>query len=298
MSLVTDLKAIIATSIDMHVHIGPEVIPRRYTVQSLAASETGALAGAVLKNHFYPTAALAQSSPEFTEFGAVVLNWPVGGLNSEAIRASALISDNPIVVWLPTIHAAQFLDNSEYELAPEWLSGKAMALRRARDIRGITLFANNGLSDALSEAAQNVAKTVRDFGAVLATGHVSFDEAAAIASYALEIGVRAVIVTHPVYQRIAMPIAVQQDLAKRGCYMEVCYSMYSLDDIPVRKLADQIKAIGPKQTILSSDVGQLSSESPSEALVKFCQLLLQQDIPVKWLEMMLVTNPRQILGVK
>ena len=52
------LNNMITRAIDLHVHIGPEIIPRKYTAQSLADAERGKIAGCVLKNHFYPTAGM------------------------------------------------------------------------------------------------------------------------------------------------------------------------------------------------------------------------------------------------
>jgi hypothetical protein len=74
--------------------------------------------------------------------------------------------------------------------------------------------------------------------------------------------------------------------------------MYSIDNISIERLARQITSIGPERTILSSDVGQLQSASPSEALLQFCKLLVKGGIPVKWIETMLVTNPQAILEGK
>ena len=53
--------------------------------------------------------------------GSVTLNNYVGGLNPDAIYASAKISDYPIVVWFPTINSENFLKRSKYEIPPEWL---------------------------------------------------------------------------------------------------------------------------------------------------------------------------------
>ncbi len=286
------LRDIICRSIDMHVHVGPEVIPRRYDPTTLRMSETGLLAGAVLKNHFYSTVPAVNESQAFAEYGAVVLNWAMGGLNAEAVRAAGYIAKRRFVVWLPTINAANFLAKSEYELAPEWCSGQNIQPRKAADVQGISVLDENG---RLTEAAKDVALAVSETGAILATGHISEKESIAMADFALDCGVSAVIVTHPVYQRIAIPLASQRRLAAKGCYMEVCYSMFSIDGISIKRLSTQIRNVGPDRTILSSDVGQLKSVSPSEALLIFCMLLVKEGIPVKWIETMLVTNPRNIL---
>ncbi|MGH7241480.1 MAG: DUF6282 family protein [Candidatus Saccharimonadales bacterium] len=291
MNQITD---IVRRSIDMHVHIGPEIIPRRYTAQTLLAEESGNLAGAVLKNHFYPTVPFAVSNAQMNEYGAIVLNWSVGGLNPEAVRAMSLISPGKFVVWLPTIHAANFLEQSEFEIAPEWCSGVDMQPRLASEVAGIRVTDDAGV---LSLEATAVVDAIAEAGAVLATGHVSVEETVAVARYARKKSVP-VVLTHPIYQRINMPVDTQQELASLGCYIEVCYSMYSIDGIALDRLAEQIQSIGPEQVILSSDVGQMKSVSPSEALVDFATLLVNRGIPVKWIEKMLVDNPKKLLEGK
>lgn len=290
------LKAIVRQTIDIHVHVGPEVIPRRYDVKSLAKAEKNKLAGAVAKNHFYPTIPMVVnvSNKVFKLMGSITLNWPVGGLNPEAIKAASYISDQPFFVWLPTIHAANFLANSRYEIAPEWCSGKRIFARRASDVQGISLLNQDGkLSTQAKEVAKAVAANTR---AILATGHVSAEESVLMVTYAQQVGVKAILITHPIYQKINMPISTQRKLASRGCFIEICYSMYALDGISIEKITQQIKTLGPEQIILSSDVGQLNSKSPSEALAEFASLLIKQQIPVEWLKIMLVDNPRRLLS--
>ena len=46
--------------IDMHVHIGPEFLRRKYSAASLAAEARREGFGVVMKNHFQPTTAPGQ----------------------------------------------------------------------------------------------------------------------------------------------------------------------------------------------------------------------------------------------
>jgi len=92
-----------------------------------------------------------------------------------------------------------------------------------------------------------------------------------------------------------MPIKIQKELASLGAFIEQCYSMYSIDKVPIEKIAKQIKTIGAKYCILSSDVGQKFSPSPSQALKISAKLLLKNGITIKELETMLVDNPRKII---
>ncbi len=111
-------------------------------------------------------------------------------------------------------------------------------------------------------------------------------------------GITKIIVTHPIYQRIAMPLEVQQELArKEGVYIEQCYSMYLIDDIPLKEIAMQIKAIGAEKCLLTSDMGQINSPSPSQAIKTFTELLKEQGITEQELMVMGEVNPRKLLGL-
>lgn len=291
----TSLSLLIKRAIDLHVHVGPEVIPRKYTAVTLAAAEQGKLAGAVLKNHFYPTVTtIAQDKQaECRLTPGLVLNNFVGGLNADAVYAMSLVADGPFVVWFPTVHAEQFLRSGEYEIAPEWVADKTLKLRPANQVKPV-IVSRNG---QLVPQAKNVIKAVSQSNAVLATGHISWQESELVALEAKRQQVRAVIVTHPIYQRIAMPLPAQRRLTRLGCYMEHCFSMYALDGIPITEIVKQIKTLGARYCVLSSDVGQAFSPSPSQALAKFAQLLLAEGISMDELETMLVVNPRRILGI-
>ena len=102
-SLVSEL---LEGSFDLQVHAGPDP----YQERRLDALETARyaheteMAGCVLKSHHYPTGALARTLcrvyPGLMVIGAIVLNWEVGGCNSDAVEAAARIGTK--VVWMPT----------------------------------------------------------------------------------------------------------------------------------------------------------------------------------------------------
>lgn len=280
----------------MHVHIGPEIIPRKYTTDKLIRDEKGKIGGFVLKNHFYPTQPFINeisNSKGLKFFGGVVLNNSVGGLNSEAILASRLITDKPFTVWFPTINAKNFLSQNKYEIPPEWVNNKQFVGRRADSIIPVTTTKNN----KLTKEAIGVLKQVKQSGAILATGHLSWRESVLLTNNAIELGVKNIIITHPIYQTINMPVTVQKYLAKKGCFIEQSYSMYSIDNIPISRIAKQIKEIGYKSVILSSDVGQRLSPPPSRALYDFAIFLKREGISEEALFYMLVTNPKKLLKI-
>lgn len=291
------LKDIIKQAIDIHLHIGPEIIPRKYTVRKFVNEESGKIGGAVLKNHFYPTQPFINEVKETRGLkisGSIVLNNSVEGLNPEVIYASSLLSDKPIVVWFPTINAENFLKRSEFEIAPEWVNRKDFLARKAKDIKPVIVVKNK----RLTKSVITVLQMIKRCNAILATGHISWKESVLLANKAISMGVKKIVITHPIYQRIRMPIGIQKELAKKGCFIEQSFSMYSIDKIPIKTIARQIKEVGSKFVILSSDVGQTFSPPPSVALNRFGLLLKKEGINENDLYTMMVINPKKLLSIE
>lgn len=117
--------------IDLHVHVGPEIVPRRYMPADLAKDLRAYRMGAVVKNHFIPTTYLLSGTDAWDVLtGSVVLNTFTGGLHPDAIRnAISGMKQNAqqrhpderrIVVWMPTISAKAHLDYYGRDLDPAW----------------------------------------------------------------------------------------------------------------------------------------------------------------------------------
>lgn len=293
--LMMQLRELIPKAYDLHVHIGPEIIPRRYTAQSLVQQETGRIAGMALKNHFFSTVPLIseQKTTDLALIGSVVLNTFVGGLNPDAIYAASTIANNTFIVWFPTMSSAQFLKESEWEIAPEWIGNKNVVSRKASCLGGITLCTAEG---TLTQQTMSVLKSIQSTGAILATGHISWEESRILVKKAYTMGITQIIITHPIYQRIQMPLDIQQELVACGAVMEHCFSMYSIDKIPISSIARQIKHIGANNCILSTDVGQTFSPSPSEALYIFATLLMKEGITVDEITTMIIRNPFRLIN--
>jgi predicted metal-dependent phosphotriesterase family hydrolase len=139
-----------------------------------------------------------------------------------------------------------------------------------------------------------VLEAVKECGAILATGHLAWQDSYELIKRANKLALEKIIITHPIYQKIAMPVDIQKDLAALGAKIEHCYSMYSIDKVPVRSIASQIKSVGAGNCILSSDVGQSFSKSPSEALAEFIPLLYSAGITTEEAAVMLIDNPSSL----
>ena len=110
--------------LDMHVHVGPEYLQRRYSAQALMDEGRREGFGAVMKNHFQPTTAWVSQAvrpDDKVRFaGAIVLNAAVGGVDDQGIRSAMsgwkrdVRAPDPerggAVVWMPTLSSEAHLN--------------------------------------------------------------------------------------------------------------------------------------------------------------------------------------------
>ena len=100
------VEALLKGAFDFRIHTGPEPDGERRTnyLEAGRDSYEAEMAGFVLMKHRHPTAlaayALNRMYPGFNAVGSIVLNASVGGLNPDAVEASAKLGAK--VVWMPT----------------------------------------------------------------------------------------------------------------------------------------------------------------------------------------------------
>ena len=210
--------------------------------------------GFVLKSHDYPTAPLAYALnrmyPGLEVAGAVVLNDAVGGLNPSAVQAAADL--NARVVWMPTF-SADFYRASHGQGS------------------GISLWAQAG---ALRPEVTEVLDIVAHSGMVLASGHVSPEEAIELFSRAAEQGVSRMVATHPA--GIATDGQIRE-MVSLGAYIEYTFlaCMPSRMTMTVAALAAAIRETGPDHCVLTTDFGQPENPPPAEGMRMAIASLLQ-----------------------
>ena len=167
-------------AIDIHVHGDPDSVPRLADGIELAklAARRG-MRAIVLKNHFDPTAGLAflarKEAPGLEVFGGVDLNLPVGGMNPNAVDYMAKMNGGyGRMVWMSTSDAEN-------------------QVRANRPGAPFVRVAQNG--ELLPETKAVIAAIARH-NFVLASGHVSADEALMMFREGKRAGVGHMVATH------------------------------------------------------------------------------------------------------
>lgn len=295
----------VTNAVDLHVHCGPEGIPRRFDAVSLArhVRESG-LAGVVLKSHMAATASWAQMAHDVTGVrlhGSVVLNHYLGGINPAAVRGALGPSEGgePYlkVVWLPTVHAAAHLtarhhEGECYDIPPEWSGGTVSALARPlEDIDPI-----NVLAAHLRPPLDEILRIAADHDLVLATGHAGRDEVFYVMERAAALGVRKVIVTHPCYDPPAIGASELAKLAAAGAYIELSFILVDMGLVSFEETAAIFRQVGAERTILSTDVGQVDRASPAEGLAKLGAGLLAEGLTRGDIDTAMKHNPHHLVA--
>ena len=215
------VKALVRGAYDMHVHSGPDVLPRRFDDVALAehALEVG-LKGFVLKSHYVGTAdrasLLRRVYPGLEAHGGLVLNNSVGGLNPLAVDIAGRLGTR--VVWLPTVDAANELSNiagqQDESKLPYWMTVARELRSRGIAGEGLRVTDDGG---AVTGPAMQCLELIAHYDMVLATGHVSPAEMLAVVRAAREAKVQRIVVTHPDFSSGASPNRTQKRCHGRRC---------------------------------------------------------------------------------
>jgi len=287
-------RALVRGAYDLHVHIDPDLIPRRITDVQLAHrfSELG-LAGFVLKSHYVPTAERAAvvraAVPGVNVLGSIVLNNPIGGMNPIAVEIAARSGGR--IVWMPTTDAAN--EANEHARMP---AGAKLPLwaRLQQDLRDaglalppVQVVDKNG---ALLPETRQVLEVIARRQMIVATGHLGRDEIFAVVDGAIEAGVGQIIVTHPDYPTQNLSIDDQIALAARGAWLERCFTTPHTGKIAWEQLIEVIRATGPAHSLLSTDLGQPANPPVEDGLALFADHLLAAGFSEEEVQTMAVTN--------
>lgn len=295
----------LAGAVDLHVHCGPEAIPRRYNALQLSQVLLDyKIRAGVIKSHFHnttPWAFMAAQHVVFNLYGSVVLNHYLGGINPGAVRAALGLEweGTPLlkIVWMPTTHAYGHLKMREkqgaaFDIPEEWTGGKPSAGRQPLSQIEPIFIKSPKLEAALHEVLDLIAANKL----VLATGHLTADEITYLVPLAKKRGVNKIIITHPLYPPIALKSSELKDLvAFEGVYVEQTFALYLLDNIPVETMVEQIRAVGIDASIITTDLGQQMTVPPPEGLLQFIAILKKQGLQEEDIDRMVKHNPAYVL---
>jgi len=259
---------------DLHVHSAPDLFPRiADDARMVADAAAKGFAGVVMKNHFEPTASRAQlaarDAGRMNVYGGLVLNRYVGGVNPRAVEAALRMGAR--IVWMPTLDAA--CHRAAFGFAGGF-AAQSSGLESAEE--GLSILRDG----ALIEEAREVMALVKERGAALATGHVSFAEIAALVAEAERQGFRKLILTHPYDRAPGLTLAQVQALARPYVRIEFVFCSITpkwrfTDAVTI---AHCIKTLGAARFVISSDGGQAHNPMPADGYREFVRALAAEGV--------------------
>ena len=272
-------------AIDMHFHVDattPAGTGEQADIAKVRVARMRGLRGLVIKNHFEPTATLAyllrKEVPNIELFGGIVMNLTNGGMNPAAVdyMATRIQGAPGKIVWMPA-------GDSEIESRTSKQPNKPF----------VPVSRNGELLPGTKEVIALVAK----HKLVLASGHISPEEAMLVFREGRKQGVEHMIATHAMDLAGKMNIDQMQEAVKLGAIIEIDYRN-AFDEGAIR--VDAMRKLGPEHCLISEFWTKV--ESPKEyggldGVGAFAEAMRGRGFTNSELDIMFKDNPARLLGL-
>lgn len=297
--------AAIRGAVDLQVHVAPDLPARRTDDLDLARDFLArGLAGFVLKSHYGSTAERAavvrRAVPGVRAVGAVTLNHPVGGLNPVAVDVAG--RGGARFVWLPTVDAANEVahlaarergEDGGVPNPPVWVAVREEMVAAGWLPEPIEVLDGAGRPKA---ALLDCLDAARAHDMVVATGHLGRDEIFAVVEAAVARGLERIVITHPEFPTQRLGSEEQAQLADMGALVEHCFTTAHTGKCGWDEIVENVAAVGPDRTVISTDLGQVANPPVAEGLAAFAQRLLDAGFIERDVATMTVANPTRLVG--
>lgn len=278
-SVARDLRG----AIDIHVHSDPDRVPRSLDgLEAARFAKASGMRAIVLKSHYDPTAGLAllarKATPGIEVFGGIDLNLPVGGMNPHAVEHMAQANGGwGRMVWMSTF-------DSENQARANKSTGPFVRVSR---------------DGALLPETRAVIAAIARNNLVLASGHVSAQEALLMFEEGRRLGVRGMVATHGMSPPTSLSVEQAQQAGRLGAFIEFTGGTLATPNAQAKidNIAADIRRVGVEHAILSSDLGQRGNPLPADGYATFIDALRKKGFTDQELDRMAKQNPATLLGL-
>jgi hypothetical protein len=294
----TTVNPLLSDAYDLHVHSAPDVLPRKMDdVEMAQRIIISGMKGYAIKSHYFCTSERAETIRKiFTgcnAIGTITLNSSVGGINPMAVEMAG--RSGAKIVWFPTVdseHELEHLAHSPSQKLPYWAQIKEQMKAEGVLSPTICILKDGKLKDEVFGVLDIIAR----FNMILATSHISKEEAFALVKAAKERKVERIIITHVDFPSTFYTVEEQKELLKSGAFVEHCYTTPATGKVAWEVAIEQIRAIGAERIILATDLGQATALYPDEGLALYGEKLLTNGFSEKDVRTMIVKNPTSLIG--
>jgi uncharacterized protein DUF6282 len=288
---------LIEGAIDVHCHIDFEFSAkerkREPEFQWLPKAEAMGMRGVVLKSHWWPTVnvvpyILASLDTKVALWSSIALNITVGGPNPCVIEACAELGGK--MVFLPTWSARNDVERKGFSHRIQSYYKSHARLENPNyyflDDRG-----------KLISRGREIIECCKAYDLTLGMGHVSWQESLAFIDAARDMQFNKLVINHVQSHIIAMPLDAMQRASELGAFVEVCWNALAPGRMDSPQLVQQLRAIGLRQIVASTDYFRPYSPNPAELMRMFLGMLHEGGLSKEEIKLIACTNPARLMGV-
>lgn len=297
----SNVNEVIRGGYDLHVHSAPDCLPRKMDDIDMGERIShSTLAGYAIKNHWTSTAGRAKlinrMYPECDAIGTITLNSAVGGFNPPAVEMAA--RGGVKLVWFPTCdneHEMEYQFNGDPNKKRAFWASIVLEMKE----QGIKTPTQNCLNEKgeLKPEVLDILDIMARYDMILATGHISHEEAYKLVPEAAKRGVKNIVITHASFPTTYYSVEDQKMFISYGAKIEHCYTTYKTGKCAFEVIADMIREVGAENCIIGTDLGNTKLCYPDEGMVEFSESLLEAGFTETDVHNMVVNNPRALLGL-
>ncbi|MBT9246241.1 hypothetical protein KM031_17010 (plasmid) [Gemmobacter fulvus] len=298
-ALADRVTALMQGAVDLHIHSGPSLHPRKVDhMEVLRAADAAGMRAILIKDHYYPTMPVTtlmntNLGLKTEALGAIVLNNPVGGLNPSAVDYA--LKQGAKVVWMATAHAKNHMDHEAKEA--DFKNKFPVNSKKTVTAIPATLINDAGV---VHDAVKLILDLIAEADAVVSAGHHHISECFPFYEEAKARGVTRLFLNHPTYVNDGTMEDVAS-LVRMGVKMEhsICMfvpsTFHLFDDDHLKAV---IAAAGVENTFFGSDLGQRNNPTPVEGMRQMIELLLRLGYTDAEVRQMTTTTAATLAGLQ
>jgi hypothetical protein len=288
-------------AIDVHIHTNPHLFPQNHAqdvIELATQAHAAGMRALIIKDVGIPTTGAAyvvsRLGPGIPIYGAYVMNLCNGGINPRGVEVALSHGDGAKVVHFPTGDTL-----NHYLYRKKFYAGINLPLEEDQAISVL----DDGV---LMPQVREVIALVKQYGAFLATSHLSATESHAVVKEAKAQGLDNIIISHSCWPMTGLTLDDLKEFAALGCLIEFEFSllaplMYFIHGEPPadpRDIANAMHEVGPQHCYIGSDLGQLYSPLPVEGMRTYVAILLKCGLTEHDIKLMFHRNPARIAGLE
>ena len=283
-------------AIDIHIHVGPDYMPRYADATTLAEEARDAgMRAIVVKCHLTSTVGAAHAAclavPEVKTFGSISLNGTVGGLSPRSVTAA--VKSGAKVVWLPITDAQYAMDRAR---EGHWIGHYVNGSNFGYDCQRLTVTDESG---ELKPEVKEIVRICSENNVVLCSGHIGPQECVKLTEYAKGIGFDKVEITHANAWYDDFNDDVLRTLVGNGAVISCSFGAMAPHNgrEDPQEVVDIIRAVGAEHVILMTDYGQVNAPGPADGLRVYYYLMKKMGCTEEELDLMIRKNPAKLLDL-